>query len=151
MDEYQDTNDLQELITALISDGKNRFLVGDIKQSIYRFRQADPGIFLTKYTGFRENGTGRRIDLNQNFRSDPAVLSAVNFIFRQLLRTEGGRTALELDYGDAEALHPGRSAGAPRTHISAAERTSSFSIWRTSPKRKRRPARIWTRPIWKRG
>lgn len=113
VDEYQDTNDLQELITALISDGKNRFLVGDIKQSIYRFRQADPGIFLTKYTGFRENGTGRRIDLNQNFRSDPAVLSAVNFIFRQLLRTEGGRTALELDYGDAEALHPGRSAGTP--------------------------------------
>ena len=91
VDEYQDTNDLQEIITALISDGKNRFLVGDIKQSIYRFRQADPGIFLRKYETFREGENGRRIDLNQNFRSDPAVLTAANFIFRQLLRKDGGR------------------------------------------------------------
>ena len=121
VDEYQDTNDLQEIITALISDGKNRFLVGDIKQSIYRFRQADPGIFLRKYETFRDGENGRRIDLNQNFRSDPAVLTAANFIFRQLLRRDGGRAPLELDYGDAEALHPGRrSDGAPDSFIAGA-------------------------------
>lgn len=112
VDEYQDTNDLQELITALISDGQNRFLVGDIKQSIYRFRQADPGIFLAKYESFPAGAEGgRRIDLNRNFRSDPAVLAAVNFLFRQILRKdEAGGTPLELDYGEAEALHPGRAA-----------------------------------------
>ena len=111
VDEYQDTNDLQELITALLSDGKNRFLVGDIKQSIYRFRQADPGIFLAKYDAYRGGAEGRRIDLNQNFRSDRSVLAAANFLFRQLFRTDAaGRAPLELDYGEAEALHPGRSA-----------------------------------------
>ncbi len=119
VDEYQDTNGLQEIITALLSDGKNRFLVGDIKQSIYRFRQADPGIFLKKYQTYAGGTEGRRIDLNQNFRSDNAVLAAVNFIFGQIMqRLPDGRTPLELEYGDAEALHPGRgSAGAPPSYL----------------------------------
>lgn len=115
VDEYQDTNSLQELITTLISGGTNRFLVGDIKQSIYRFRQADPTIFLEKYHTFSETSKeNRRIDLNRNFRSDPAVLSAANFIFFQIFRTEpDGYAPLALSYGPSEALYPGRQEMTP--------------------------------------
>ncbi len=90
IDEYQDTNGVQELITALISNGRNRFMVGDIKQSIYAFRQADPTIFLDKYNAFsdEEETVNRRIDLNQNFRSDKTNLSSTNYIFRQLMNKE---------------------------------------------------------------
>ncbi len=106
IDEYQDTNGVQELITALISNGKNRFMVGDIKQSIYRFRQADSTIFMKKYLEFRqeERALDRRLDLNQNFRSDKTILSSINYIFRQLMEKE----TLELDYGNGESLYPGR-------------------------------------------
>lgn len=106
IDEYQDTNGVQELITALVSDGHNRFMVGDIKQSIYRFRQADPTIFLEKYHTYSldKDAPSHRIDLNRNFRSDAAILSSINFIFRQIMTAK----SLELDYGDAEALYAGR-------------------------------------------
>ena len=106
IDEYQDTNGVQELITALVSNGKNRFMVGDIKQSIYRFRQADPTIFMDKYLHFspEKESPSHRIDLNRNFRSDAAILSSINFIFRQIMT----RDTLELDYGDTEALYAGR-------------------------------------------
>ncbi len=118
LDEYQDTNGIQELITALISDGRNRFLVGDLKQSIYRFRQADPGIFLGKYESFPENDPeNRRIDLNLNFRSDAAVLSATNHIFRQLLQKTEDGAPLEIGYGEKEALYPGRKADLPENYI----------------------------------
>lgn len=106
IDEYQDTNGVQELITTLVSTGNNRFMVGDIKQSIYRFRQADPTIFLEKYHEYslEKDAPSHRIDLNRNFRSDAAILSSINFIFRQMMT----RKTLELDYGDAEALYAGR-------------------------------------------
>lgn len=106
IDEYQDTNGVQELITTLVSTGNNRFMVGDIKQSIYRFRQADPTIFLEKYHAYslEKDAPSHRIDLNRNFRSDGAILSSINFIFRQMMT----RKTLELDYGDAEALYAGR-------------------------------------------
>lgn len=106
IDEYQDTNDVQELIATLLSNGRNRFMVGDVKQSIYRFRQADPTIFQKKYRSFSsdENAEDRRIDLNRNFRSDAAILASINYIFRQLMSEK----LLELDYGDREALYPGR-------------------------------------------
>lgn len=106
IDEYQDTNGVQELITQLVSSGNNRFMVGDIKQSIYRFRQADPTIFLEKYHTYSldKDAPSRRIDLNRNFRSDAAILSSINFLFRQIMT----RKNLELDYGDAEALYAGR-------------------------------------------
>lgn len=106
IDEYQDTNGVQELITTLVSTGNNRFMVGDIKQSIYRFRQADPTIFLEKYHAYslEKDAPSHRIDLNRNFRSDAAILSSINFIFRQMMT----RKTLELDYGDAEALYAGR-------------------------------------------
>lgn len=106
IDEYQDTNGVQELITALISSGTNRFMVGDIKQSIYRFRQADPTIFLEKYNSFStaKEASNYRIDLNKNFRSDATILSSINFLFRQIMTEKN----LELAYGDAEALYAGR-------------------------------------------
>ncbi len=118
LDEYQDTNGIQELITVLISDGRNRFLVGDLKQSIYRFRQADPTIFLGKYESFPENDPqNRRIDLNLNFRSDAAVLSATNHIFRQLLQKTEDGAPLEIGYGEKEALYPGRKSELPADYI----------------------------------
>ena len=106
VDEYQDTNAVQEAIVNLVSRTDNRFYVGDVKQSIYRFRMADPGLFMEKYGRFGrdlEDGE-RRIDLAKNFRSDANILTFINFIFRQIMSAD----AAELDYGDAEALYPGR-------------------------------------------
>ena len=118
LDEYQDTNGIQELITLLIAGDTNRFLVGDIKQSIYRFRQADPTIFLEKYETFREDDPKcRRIDLNQNFRSDLAVLEATNHIFRRILVRKEENAPLELTYGEKESLYLGRKADLPADYI----------------------------------
>jgi ATP-dependent helicase/nuclease subunit A len=90
LDEYQDINAVQETIVSLISkDSGNRFMVGDVKQSIYRFRLAEPGLFLDKYKRYGHNDDsgreGIRIDLARNFRSRKPVLDAVNFVFRQLM------------------------------------------------------------------
>ncbi|WP_458123469.1 helicase-exonuclease AddAB subunit AddA [Paenibacillus sp. Z3-2] len=99
LDEYQDTNTVQEDIVKLISreNPGNRFMVGDVKQSIYRFRLAEPGLFMNKYRQYgastREDGsvedrlsrTGQRIDLARNFRSRAEVVHSVNMIFRQLM------------------------------------------------------------------
>ncbi|WP_094603046.1 ATP-dependent helicase/nuclease subunit A [Sporomusa silvacetica DSM 10669] len=107
VDEYQDTNRVQEEIIRLVAscEQPNLFLVGDVKQSIYRFRLAEPALFMDKYHGYQsgERVGCKRIDLSKNFRSRSGVLHAVNFLFAQLM-TE--RTA-ELDYGPAEQLNPG--------------------------------------------
>ncbi|TWH46699.1 helicase-exonuclease AddAB subunit AddA [Sporomusa sp. KB1] len=107
VDEYQDTNRVQEEIIRLVAsvEQPNLFLVGDVKQSIYRFRLAEPALFMDKYHGYQsgERVGCKRIDLSKNFRSRPGVLHAVNFLFAQLM-TE--RMA-ELDYGPAEQLNPG--------------------------------------------
>lgn len=119
IDEYQDTNGVQELITRLISKKDNRFMVGDIKQSIYRFRQADPTIFLDKYSKFStdQGSLLRRIDLNKNFRSDHTILSSINYIFRQCMTKED----TELSYGDAESLYAGRhEEERPDTYVGGA-------------------------------
>ena len=106
VDEYQDTNGVQEAIVNLVSRGDNRFYVGDVKQSIYGFRMADPQLFMEKYHRFDHdvNGMERRIDLSQNFRSHEAILNVTNFIFSQIMTDEGAG----LTYGEAEALHTGR-------------------------------------------
>jgi len=110
VDEYQDTNTVQNvLFSALSRNGENLFMVGDVKQSIYRFRLAEPGIFLGKYASFlpcaeAAAGEPRKAVLSGNFRSRPEVLEGVNFLFRALMSKELG----ELDYTDAEALRPGR-------------------------------------------
>ena len=114
VDEYQDTNAVQNAIFGALSVGDNLFMVGDVKQSIYRFRLAEPEIFLEKYDRFplaekAVVGEGRKILLSDNFRSRPEVLDAVNFIFRAVMT----RAAGELDYTDAEALRPGRADLSP--------------------------------------
>lgn len=101
IDEYQDTNSVQDSIFQRISRGNNLFMVGDVKQSIYRFRQAEPEIFLEKYQSYDGN-IGTRIDLNKNFRSETAVLNATNRVFYSLMKGETG----EIDYSDNAALYP---------------------------------------------
>ena len=105
VDEYQDINPAQEAILARISHG-NRFMVGDVKQSIYRFRQAEPAIFLEKYRSYKDAKDAARIDLNSNFRSRTAVLDAANLLFSQLMR---GENVGEIDYSDNAALVSGRT------------------------------------------
>ncbi len=110
VDEYQDTNQVQNAIFAAISDGGRKlFQVGDVKQSIYRFRLADPTIFLDKYRRFpfgeeAREGRPRKRLLSRNFRSRPQVLEGCNDLFRDIMSTEFG----ELDYTDDQALVPGR-------------------------------------------
>lgn len=108
IDEYQDSNMVQELLLQSISgedDGRpNRFMVGDVKQSIYRFRLARPEIFLEKYGTYSEKDSDyQKIDLHQNFRSRKEVLSCVNAIFERIMRPEIGH----ITYDDAAALYPG--------------------------------------------
>lgn len=109
VDEYQDTNQVQNTIFAALSDeGRNLFMVGDVKQSIYRFRLADPTIFLAKYRTFvpwtqAKDGEPRSITMSKNFRSRPEVLEAANDLFRNIMSQALG----EMDYTDAEALYPG--------------------------------------------
>ncbi len=116
VDEDQDSNAVQESIFAAVSQqGRNLFAVGDVKQSIYRFRLADPGIFLEKYLTYRdtegaEDGQPRRVLLSQNFRSRREVLDAANFIFRNVMSQEMG----ELDYGKDEQLYFGAEYYLPR-------------------------------------
>ncbi|SFP44619.1 helicase-exonuclease AddAB subunit AddA [Salibacterium halotolerans] len=107
VDEYQDTNHTQEAILRLISKGGNLFYVGDVKQSVYRFRLADPGLFLEKYRSYSrsEDGPGRLVHLDQNFRSRKEVIQAVNFVFRQLMDASTG----EIDYDDAAELKTGNT------------------------------------------
>ena len=84
IDEYQDTNDLQDLFVSYIEDN-NVYMVGDIKQSIYRFRNANPNLFKSKYDNYSNNNGGIKIDLNKNFRSREEVLNNINLIFNQIM------------------------------------------------------------------
>lgn len=106
VDEYQDTNGVQEAILQLIArpDRGNLFVVGDVKQSIYRFRLADPGLFLKKYEEYPHLGElYERIDLSKNFRSRKGVLSAINFLFAQVMV----KGTMELSYDKEAMLYPG--------------------------------------------
>ncbi len=117
VDEYQDSNDVQDHIFAAVSrEGKNVFMVGDVKQSIYRFRMADPTIFLRKYDTFAEaasagEGEPRKVLLTQNFRSRREVLETVNFVFSRILSRQAG----EMEYGGDERLYYGADYYLPRT------------------------------------
>ncbi len=109
IDEYQDSNQVQEELLRLVSrkDTPNLFMVGDVKQSIYRFRQAEPELFLDKYNNysFEENSNNRKITLFKNFRSREEVINGVNFIFKTIMSKELG----ELDYTEDEELNLGAS------------------------------------------
>lgn len=101
VDEYQDTNHIQERMLELLSNGHNRFMVGDIKQSIYRFRQADPQIFNEKFQRYVQNPKeGKLILLKENFRSSSEVLSATNDVFKRLMDQEVG----EINYDSMHQL-----------------------------------------------
>ncbi len=109
VDEYQDVSPVQDAIfRALSRNGNNLFLVGDVKQSIYRFRLADPGLFTEKYLRFADAdaaapGQPRRIMLQENFRSRPEILQAANAVFSLCMSRAMG----EIDYDEAAALKPG--------------------------------------------
>lgn len=101
VDEYQDTNHIQERMLELLSNGHNRFMVGDIKQSIYRFRQADPQIFNEKFQRYAQDPQeGKLILLKENFRSSSEVLSATNDVFARLMDQEVG----EINYDSMHQL-----------------------------------------------
>ena len=121
VDEYQDTNDVQNCIFSAISRQKqNLFTVGDVKQSIYRFRLADPTIFLRKYNAYApadqvEDGQPRKVLLSQNFRSRASVLDACNAIFQSIMSAEMG----EMDYGPEERLNFGAAYYPPHDDTAA--------------------------------
>jgi len=89
IDEYQDTNDLQETFIGMI-ENDNVYMVGDIKQSIYRFRNANPDIFKNKYDNYSLNNGGVKIDLNKNFRSRKEVLDNINLVFNMIMDNDIG-------------------------------------------------------------
>ena len=109
IDEYQDSNLVQESILTSISNGKNIFMVGDVKQSIYKFRQARPELFLDKYETYTlENNiesVGNKIQLFKNFRSRANILDTTNMIFEDIMSRELG----DIDYTQEEYLNLGAS------------------------------------------
>ncbi|MBQ7455148.1 MAG: UvrD-helicase domain-containing protein, partial [Clostridia bacterium] len=117
VDEYQDVAAIQEAIVRRVHSENNRlFMVGDVKQSIYRFRLADPGLFLGKYERFGDapDAPERRILLTSNFRSRGNILSAVNCVFERAMR----RGATEIEYDEAAQLRAGLpSAGDPPVEL----------------------------------
>ena len=103
VDEYQDTSDVQEALVRRICRDNNLFMVGDVKQSIYRFRQAEPRLFLEKYEAYGRNDGGRLLPLTMNFRSRPAILDFVNRIFERAMC--GGES--EITYDELARLNHG--------------------------------------------
>lgn len=105
VDEYQDSNIVQETLLNRIKRENNLFLVGDVKQSIYRFRLADPSLFIEKYKAYEKEGKrrNRRIDLSQNFRTREEILKGINFLFKNIMSSELG----EIDYNREAFLYKG--------------------------------------------
>jgi ATP-dependent helicase/nuclease subunit A len=104
VDEYQDANEIQEAIIQGMVKSDNLFMVGDVKQSIYKFRLADPSIFLNKMETYKEGKVNKRIDLSKNFRSRASILEGINEIFKRLM----SKTFGEIAYDEAAYLYPGR-------------------------------------------
>ncbi len=119
IDEYQDSSVLQEEIIRLVSRGDNVYMVGDVKQSIYKFRLADPDIFVRKYNSFvNDPAAGIRIDLNRNFRSRQQIIHTVNGIFSHVMDEKLGG----IRYDEAASLIkgaeiPGEPAGSASLHL----------------------------------
>ena len=144
VDEYQDTNALQDALYRCLASpaGDNLFLVGDLKQSIYRFRQADPSIFRAKLDAWAPlpggaarlrpaegtAGTDALLALDANFRSAPQVVAGINFIFEQLMTPQLGDTA----YGDGQRLvcgAPGDYAGSVEAHFLPDDTAETDAAW----------------------
>ena len=110
VDEYQDTNGLQEGILRQIARKANRFIVGDVKQSIYRFRLADPSLFQKTYRAYQsDNAEGTLVTMSENFRSRAEVLEPINEIFSQVMTEQ----AVEIAYDANARLNPGRTFEEP--------------------------------------
>lgn len=127
IDEYQDSNLVQETILRSISKERkgqpNIFMVGDVKQSIYKFRLARPELFMEKYERYSlEDSKEQRIDLHKNFRSRPEVLSGINYIFEQIMTKELGN----IEYDEDAALYPG--ATFPKTEETISTETELILI-----------------------
>ncbi|MBP3428139.1 MAG: helicase-exonuclease AddAB subunit AddA [Clostridia bacterium] len=105
VDEYQDSSAIQEAILGQFAPEDGQFLVGDVKQSIYRFRQAEPALFLEKAKRYDlpQTACARRIDLQSNFRSRANVLAGVNAVFENIMRAD----VTEIEYDERERLIPG--------------------------------------------
>ena len=144
VDEYQDTNALQDALYRCLADpaGDNLFLVGDLKQSIYRFRQADPSIFRAKLDTWPalpggaarprpaegKAGTDALLALDANFRSAPQVVAGINFLFDRLMTPELGNTA----YGAGQRLvcgAPGEYAGSVEAHFLPDDTAETDAAW----------------------
>ena len=108
MDEYQDTSSLQEEIFRHVTTGNNLFMVGDMKQSIYRFRNSDPTIFKSKNDSFKaiDDAPDRKIVLSKNFRSRHQVLDSINDIFEAIMSEDAG----ELNYDSDQRLYTGNES-----------------------------------------
>ena len=121
IDEYQDSNLVQEYILTSISNGKNIFMVGDVKQSIYRFRQAKPELFLDKYQkyGLEPNEYGQKIKLFKNFRSRENILDTTNLIFSDIMSADFG----EIEYDESEYLNLGATYEEPTENVEFAGKT----------------------------
>lgn len=121
IDEYQDSNLVQEYILTSISNGKNIFMVGDVKQSIYRFRQAKPELFLDKYQkyGLEPNEYGQKIKLFKNFRSRENILDTTNLIFSDIMSADFG----EIEYDESEYLNLGATYEEPTGNVEFAGKT----------------------------
>jgi len=105
IDEYQDTSQAQAEIFAQLAQN-NTFVVGDVKQSIYRFRNADPSLFLQRREDYKTTGTGTNISLSFNFRSNAHILNFINYVFEKIMSKKVG----EVDYDESEKLHYGSSS-----------------------------------------
>ena len=107
VDEYQDTNSVQEAILSLVARPRSRFTVGDVKQSIYRFRLANPYLFQRQYESFplkpTEKDENELITMRQNFRSRKEVLAPINYLFDQIMHRE----PMEIEYDEQSKLYPG--------------------------------------------
>ncbi len=105
IDEYQDSNIVQETLINRIKRKDNLFMVGDVKQSIYRFRLADPGIFIHKYDTYKDQECDHnvKIDLNKNYRSKEQVVNGINYIFKYLMKKE----CCEIEYDEDAFLYKG--------------------------------------------
>lgn len=130
IDEYQDTNDIQEEFISYI-ENNNVYVVGDIKQSIYRFRNANPYIFKNKYDNYSKNNNGHKIDLNKNFRSREEVINNINLIFERIMDdTLGGasyKQSHEMIFGNNVYNNEGYNNQNNDMEVYTYNNTSSFS------------------------
>ena len=135
IDEYQDSNLVQEYILKSVSKGNNIFMVGDIKQSIYKFRQARPQLFLDKYSSYKlkseievgekeNNLKGQKIQLFKNFRSRPNVLDLTNLIFENIMSLKLG----DIDYNENEFLNYGANYPEPENKSEIEDNTEYAGI-----------------------